>query len=109
MGGELVLSRDEWCGIARLWLDHHRGASECEVTDLRPDAECLLVRFPDGAAYCLNDLGDEIDPPVSERDGLPVVTSAARSTRVWGSVSGGAGSRVERRKTRTPDCRGEAA
>ena len=62
----------ELCGICTLALRHD--ASEIEVTDCRPDAQCLVVKvYPSEHTYCLNDEGREIDAPASERDGLPVL------------------------------------
>jgi hypothetical protein len=68
VNGTIVLTPGEIDAI------HHivsrEGACELEVTDWRPDAPCLLVKW-DGGSECLDDEGRSINPPVSDLDGLP--------------------------------------
>lgn len=89
----------ELCAINRIAC-RHEDTVEVEVKDWRPEACCLTVKvFPSEHEYCLDDLGQEIDAPVSERDGLPVVVfSVRKSAPLAGGEASGGSARVERRR-----------
>jgi hypothetical protein len=69
VNGTLVLTPGEIDALHH--IAHRENVCELEVTDFRPDAPCLLVKWP-GGSECLDDEGRSINPPVSELDGLPV-------------------------------------